>query len=181
METMYEYGARVGFWRLMDIFDELDVKSTFYVCAVALERNRKAAREIRERGHDVVCHGYRWEDVTLLTREQEREHIRLAVKSIAETTGERPLGWYCRYGPSVNTRELVVEEGGFVYDSRRLQRRPALLDDGRRQEAPGHPVLAGEQRLAASAPAISARPRTSRSICATPSTGSTRRARPIPR
>ncbi|SEP43117.1 Peptidoglycan/xylan/chitin deacetylase, PgdA/CDA1 family [Rhodospirillales bacterium URHD0017] len=116
METMYEYGARVGFWRLMDIFDEHDVKSTFYVCAVALERNRKAARLIRERGHDVACHGYRWEDVTLLSREQEREHIRLAVKSIEETTGERPLGWYCRYGPSVNTRELVVEEGGFLYD-----------------------------------------------------------------
>ena len=117
METMYEYGARVGFWRLMDIFDEHDVKSTFFVCAVALERNRKAARAIRDRGHDVVCHGYRWEDVTLLSREQEREHIRLAMESIAETTGERPLGWYCRYGPSVNTRELVVEEGGFVYDS----------------------------------------------------------------
>jgi peptidoglycan/xylan/chitin deacetylase (PgdA/CDA1 family) len=116
METMYEYGARVGFWRLMDIFDEHEVKSTFYVCAVALERNRKAARLIRDKGHDVVCHGYRWEDVTLLSREQEREHIRLAVKSIAETTGERPLGWYCRYGPSVNTRELVVEEGGFLYD-----------------------------------------------------------------
>src|SRR5229473_6077978 len=117
METMYEYGARVGFWRLMQIFDEHDVKSTFYVCALALERNRKAARLIREKGHDVVCHGYRWEDVTLLTREQEREHIRLAVKSIIETTGERPLGWYCRYGPSVHTRELIVEEGGFLYDS----------------------------------------------------------------
>ncbi|MFO1161317.1 MAG: allantoinase PuuE [Reyranellaceae bacterium] len=117
METMYEYGARAGFWRLMEIFDEHDVKSTFYVCALALERNRKAARLIREKGHDVVCHGYRWEDVTLLSREQEREHIRLAVKSITETTGERPLGWYCRYGPSVNTRELVVEEGGFLYDS----------------------------------------------------------------
>ncbi len=116
METMYEYGARVGFWRLMDIFEEHDVKSTFYVCAVALERNRKAARLIRAKGHDVVCHGYRWEDVTLLSREQEREHIRLAVKSIEETTGERPLGWYCRYGPSVHTRELVVEEGGFLYD-----------------------------------------------------------------
>jgi allantoinase len=116
METMYEYGARSGFWRLMSIFDEHDVKSTFYVCAVALERNRKAAREIRARGHDVVSHGYRWEDVTLLTREQEREHIRLAVASITETTGARPDGWYCRYGPSVHTRELVVEEGGFLYD-----------------------------------------------------------------
>ena len=116
METMYEYGARAGFWRLMDIFDEQQVKSTFYVCAVALERNRKAARAIRERGHDVVCHGWRWEDVTLLSREEEREHIRLAVASITETTGERPLGWYCRYGPSIHTRELVVEEGGFLYD-----------------------------------------------------------------
>jgi Polysaccharide deacetylase len=80
----------------MGISDEHDVKSIFYVRAVALERNRKAARLIGEKGHDVVCHGYRWEDVTLLTREQEREHIRLAVKSIIETTGERPLGWYCR-------------------------------------------------------------------------------------
>jgi peptidoglycan/xylan/chitin deacetylase (PgdA/CDA1 family) len=116
METMYEYGARAGFWRLMDIFDELKVKSTFYVCAVALERNRMAALEIRRRGHDVVCHGYRWEDVTLLSRDEERDHIQRAVASIIETTGERPLGWYCRYGPSVNTRELVVEEGGFLYD-----------------------------------------------------------------
>ena len=116
MESMYEYGARAGFWRLIDIFDQNQVKSTFYVCAVALERNRTAARLIREKGHDVVCHGYRWEDVSLLTREQEREHIRLAVKSIAETTGERPTGWYCRYGPSVHTRELVVEEGGFDFD-----------------------------------------------------------------
>ena len=115
-ESMYEYGSRAGFWRLMDIFDELDVKSTFYACAVALERNRDAAREIRARGHDVISHGYRWEDVTLLTREEERDHIAKAIASIEETTGERPVGWYCRYGPSVNTRELVVEEGGFTYD-----------------------------------------------------------------
>jgi len=116
-EGAFEYGSRAGYWRLLDIFDEQDVKCTFYACAVALERNRDAAKEMRGRGHDVMSHGYRWEDVTLLTREQEREHMRLAIKSIAETTGERPLGWYCRYGPSVHTRELVVEEGGFVYDS----------------------------------------------------------------
>ena len=117
VETHYEYGSRVGYWRLLDIFDELDVKCTFYACAVALERNRDAAREMRKRGHDVMSHGWRWEDHTLLTRAEERDHIRRAINSIAETTGERPLGWYCRYGPSVNTRELVVEEGGFVYDS----------------------------------------------------------------
>jgi allantoinase len=116
METMYEYGSRVGFWRLIDIFDEMEVKATFYACAVALERNRDAAKEIRKRGHDVVSHGYRWEDVTLLSRDEERDHIARAVASIAETTGERPTGWYCRYGPSVNTRELLVEEGGFTYD-----------------------------------------------------------------
>ncbi|WP_108259090.1 allantoinase PuuE [Mangrovicoccus ximenensis] len=117
MESMYEYGARAGFWRLMDIFDELDVKATFYACAVALERNRKAARLIGERGHDMMCHGWRWEDVALLSREEEREHIRLAVASLTETTGARPLGWYCRARPSVHTRELVAEEGGFLYDS----------------------------------------------------------------
>ena len=117
IETMYEYGARVGYWRLLSIFDELDVKATFYACGVALERNRKAAHEMRARGHDVMSHGWRWEDHALLTREQEREHIRLAVKSIEAMTGERPLGWYCRGRPSVNTRELVVEEGGFLYDS----------------------------------------------------------------
>jgi allantoinase len=114
---MYEYGSRAGFWRLLDIFDEQDVKATFFACAVALERNPAAARAIRARGHDVLCHGYRWEDVSLLTRDQEREHMRLAIESIARTTGERPLGWYCRYGPSVHTRDLVVEEGGFLYDS----------------------------------------------------------------
>ena len=117
METMYEYGSRVGYWRLLNIFDELDVKCTFYACGVALERNRKAAKEMRGRGHDVMSHGWRWEDVALLTREEERQHIKLAVESIKETTGERPLGWYCRGRPSVNTRELVAEEGGFLYDS----------------------------------------------------------------
>ena len=117
LEGMYEYGARAGFWRLIDIFDEHDVKCTFYACAVALERNPDAAAIMRPKGHDVMSHGYRWEDHSLLTREEEREHIRLAVESIARTTGERPYGWYCRYGPSVNTRDLVVEEGGFVYDS----------------------------------------------------------------
>lgn len=116
LESLYEYGSRAGFWRLLAVFDELDVKSTFYACAVALERNRDAAKEIRRRGHDVVSHGYRWEDVVLLTREQERDHIRKAVASIEETTGARPVGWYCRYGPSVHTRELLVEEGGFTYD-----------------------------------------------------------------
>jgi peptidoglycan/xylan/chitin deacetylase (PgdA/CDA1 family) len=117
VETNFEYGSRAGYWRLLDIFDEQDVKCTFYACAVALERNRDAAKEMIPRGHEVMSHGWRWEDVSLLSRDEERDHIRRAIDSLAETTGERPLGWYCRYGPSVHTRELLIEEGGFVYDS----------------------------------------------------------------
>lgn len=117
VESMFEYGSRAGFWRLMDIFDEHEVKATFYACAVALERNPDAAAILRPKGHDVMSHGYRWEDHQLMDEAYERERIRLAVESIERTTGERPLGWYCRYGPSVNTRDLVVEEGGFLYDS----------------------------------------------------------------
>ncbi|MEX2229107.1 MAG: allantoinase PuuE [Dehalococcoidia bacterium] len=117
MESMYEYGSRAGFWRLLDILDERGVPATFFSCAVALERTPAGARAIVEHGHEVCSHGYRWEDVTQLGRDVEREHIRLAVESIERTTGSRPLGWYCRYGPSEHTRELVVEEGGFEYDS----------------------------------------------------------------
>ena len=116
-ESFFEYGSRVGVWRLMDILDEHQVPATFYCCALALERNPAVATEIVRRGHEVCGHGYRWEESFRMTREQEREALHKAVASIMATTGVRPRGWYVRYGPSVNTRELVVEEGGFVYDS----------------------------------------------------------------
>lgn len=115
-ESFFEYGSRVGVWRIMNIFDQYDVKSTFYCCALALERNPQVGPEIVRRGHEVFGHGYRWEEYFKMDREAEREAIRKAVESIARTTGQRPLGWYTRYGPSVNTRQLVVEEGGFIYD-----------------------------------------------------------------
>ena len=115
-ESFFEYGSRVGVWRILNILDEYDVKATFYCCAMALERNPEVGREIVRRGHEVFGHGYRWEEYFKMGREEEREAIRKAVESIARTTGQRPLGWYTRYGPSVNTRELVVEEGGFIYD-----------------------------------------------------------------
>jgi peptidoglycan/xylan/chitin deacetylase (PgdA/CDA1 family) len=69
------------------------------------------------RGHEVCGHGYRWEEYHLMDREQERQAIAKTVESLTQTTGERPLGWFTRYGPSINTRELVVDEGGFIYDS----------------------------------------------------------------
>jgi putative urate catabolism protein len=116
-ESMFEYGSRVGFWRLMRLFEERGLPLTIFGCALALERNPAAAEAIRRRGLDVCSHGWRWIKHFELSEAEEREHIRKAVASLAATVGERPLGWYCRYGPSVNTRRLVVEEGGFLYDS----------------------------------------------------------------
>ncbi len=117
MESMYEYGARVGIWRLIDMFADLDVRSTFFACAVAFEQNPRVAKAAVAGRHEICSHGYRWEEVFRLTEEEEREHIRLAIGSFTRTTGARPLGWYCRYGPSQRTRRLLVEEGGFLYDS----------------------------------------------------------------
>jgi putative urate catabolism protein len=117
MESMYEYGARVGVWRMIRLFEERGLPATVFACALALERNPAVAEAIVRNGYDICCHGWRWIEHYKLDAETEREHIARAVASIARMTGERPLGWYCRYGPSVNTRRLVVEEGGFLYDS----------------------------------------------------------------
>ena len=116
-ESFFEYGSRVGVWRVMDALDEYNVKGTFFCCALALERNPHVGPEIVKRGHEVFGHGYRWEEYYNMSRDEEREAIRKTIASLKRTTGERPLGWYTRYGPSENTRELVVEEGGFEYDS----------------------------------------------------------------
>lgn len=116
VESLYEYGPRRGFWRLIDLFDRYDVQATFFCAGQALERNPGAAKEITARGHEACGHGYRWIPEYELSREQEREHIRNAVLAIQKITGQRPLGWNSR-GPSLHTRELLIEEGGFLYDS----------------------------------------------------------------
>jgi peptidoglycan/xylan/chitin deacetylase (PgdA/CDA1 family) len=117
VESVYEYGSRAGIWRLMRLFDEYGVKVTFFACAVALERNPEVGQWIKESGHEPCSHGWRWSEHWLFSREEEKQHLQWAIESIKNTCGERPLGWYCRYGASVHTRELVAEEGGFVYDS----------------------------------------------------------------
>lgn len=136
IESIYEFGSRVGFWRLLRLFQERRLPITVFGCALALERNAEAAAAIREAGYDVCCHGWRWWKHWLLAEEEERASIHRAVASIAKTTGKRPLGWYCRYGPSVNTRRLVVEEGGFLYDS-----------DAYNDELPYWVVVAGKPHL----------------------------------
>ena len=145
-ESVYEYGSRAGVWRLLRLFDEYSIKTTFYSAAIALERNPDVGAWIQKSGHEPCSHGWRWEEHWLLDRDEERKHIQWTIESFEKTVGQRPLGWYCRYGPSVNTRELLVEEGGFVYDSGRVQRRPPVLHRGERDAPPRRPVHARLQR-----------------------------------
>ncbi len=116
VESMYEYGSRVGFWRLMRMFAERDIKISVFAVAMALERHPEAAKAIVDAGHEVVSHGWRWIDYQYVEPDIERDHIRRAVQSLTRSTGQRPLGWYTgRLSPQ--TRRLVVEEGGFLYDA----------------------------------------------------------------
>ena len=116
-ESMYEYGSRVGIWRLLQLMRDYEAPVTIFGCALALERNPRVAEAIVAAGLDMCCHGYRWEEPFRFTAEQEQERIAMAIESLKRTTGERPVGWYCRYGASENTRRLLVQEGGFLYDS----------------------------------------------------------------
>ncbi len=116
-ESMFEYGSRVGFWRLHSLFQQRSMTATILACALALERNPAVCEAIRNSDYDVCAHGWRWERHQNLSEADERQRIADTVASIEKTIGSRPLGWYCRYGPGLNTRRLIVEEGGFLYDS----------------------------------------------------------------
>ncbi len=117
LESQYEYGSRAGIWRLLRLFERHEIPVTFHASAVAIERNLEVGQAITELGHEVCSHGWRWDEPWYMTEDEERRRIRLAVESLERTCGQRPVGWYTRYGPGVRTRRLLVEEGGFVYDS----------------------------------------------------------------
>jgi allantoinase len=116
-ESMFEYGSRVGFWRLHRIFAGFGVPVTIFGCARAFVANPAAAAAIAASDWDICSHGLRWTNHPGLPEDEERRQIAAAVALIKETTGKTPLGWYCRYAPSENTRRLLVEHGGFLYDS----------------------------------------------------------------
>lgn len=116
IESLYEYGSRAGVWRLLRLFKKHDIPLTVFGVAMALERHPEVAKAMLQDGHEICSHGYRWIDYQYMDEAEEREHIRKAVEIITNVTGERPLGWYTgRTSP--NTRRLVAEEGGFLYDS----------------------------------------------------------------
>ena len=116
MESIYEYGSRVGVWRLERLMRQHQVPLTVFAIGMAVERNPDPIRALHEAGHEICSHGYRWIDYQYVDESTERTHIDKAIKAIEEATGERPVGWYTgRTSP--NTRRLVIEEGGFLYDS----------------------------------------------------------------
>jgi peptidoglycan/xylan/chitin deacetylase (PgdA/CDA1 family) len=135
-ESVFEYGSRAGVWRVLRLLERRAVPITVFACAVALERNPAVARAFVEQGHEVCCHGLRWEEPWRLTRQQEREHMHAAIAIVERLCGERPLGWCYRYGPSMHTRSLLVEEGGFLYDS-----------DAYNDDLPYHVEVDGRQHL----------------------------------
>jgi putative urate catabolism protein len=115
-ESMFEYGSRAGFWRVHRIFTAHGLPLTVYAVGQALERNPEAARAMADAGWEVASHGWRWIDYAELSEDEEREHLRRAVEVIERLCGTRPVGWYTGRGTEA-TRRLVVEEGGFLYDS----------------------------------------------------------------
>jgi len=116
MESLYEYGSRVGVWRLKKLFDDYKVPVTVFAVGMAVERYPEPVRALHAAGHEICSHGYRWIDYQYVDLNTERAHMRKAIKAIEDAIGERPLGWYTgRTSP--NTRSLVVEEGGFIYDA----------------------------------------------------------------
>jgi peptidoglycan/xylan/chitin deacetylase (PgdA/CDA1 family) len=116
IESHFEYGARAGWWRIMDLFDAYGVKATVSACGRAVERSPALARDAIRRGHEVSAHGWRWESHAGMAEADERKAIARTVQAIANATGARPLGWHTRSAASQNTRRLLAEEGGFLYD-----------------------------------------------------------------
>ena len=134
-ESSFEYGSRRGVWRILRILAERDIKVSVWTVVMAIERNREVAWAMMEAGHELVSHGWRWIDYQHVPEDVERAHVRRAVDGLVAVTGERPVGWMTSR-PSPNTRRLLVEEGGFLYD------RDALND-----ELPYWVEVAGEPHL----------------------------------
>jgi peptidoglycan/xylan/chitin deacetylase (PgdA/CDA1 family) len=116
-ESVYEYGSRAGIFRIMRVLEELGVPATYFAAAEALDLNPELCAWIRESPHEVAGHGYRWSEDWPLDRAEEARLLHAAVESIERTCGERPVGWYNRWMATPHTRELLAEEGGFLYDS----------------------------------------------------------------
>jgi len=116
MESIYEYGSRRGFWRIHGLFQEKKIPITIFGVGMALEKNQDVCNAIKKANYEVASHGWRWIDYQNIPKTKEKKHMKFAIQSIKKIFGQRPLGWYTGRC-SRNTRDLVMEEGGFLYDS----------------------------------------------------------------
>ncbi len=116
MESIYEYGSRVGVWRFLREFERRGLPLTVFGVAMALERHPELTAAFTELGHEIACHGWRWLNYQNVDEAVEREHLQTGIAIIERLTGARPLGWYTGRD-SPNTRRLVADHGGFLYDS----------------------------------------------------------------
>ncbi len=117
MQSHFEYGARVGYWRVTRLLAEAGIPLTLNACARALETTPWVGSDAAAQGFEVCCHGWRWETHAGMDEADERALIARCVRSITNTHGRAPVGWHTKSSPSVNTRRLLVEHGGFLYDS----------------------------------------------------------------
>jgi len=116
IESLYEYGSRVGVWRILELFKEYQIPVTIFAVAMAVARNPKLAEYLAKYDYDICSHGYRWINYQNISKDIERDHLYKSIEVLEKMIGKRPLGWYTGRD-SENTRQLVVEEGGFLYDS----------------------------------------------------------------
>ncbi len=116
MESLYEYGSRAGFWRIHQEFQRRGLPLTLFGVAMALARNPPVVEAVKQAKYDVVSHGWRWLHYQGMDAKTERQHMHQAVDALTDLFGKIPLGWYTGRD-SPNTRRLVVEHGGFLYDS----------------------------------------------------------------
>jgi allantoinase len=116
MESIYEYGSRAGVWRILREFEKRGLPLTVFGVSMALERHPELTAAFKELGHEIACHGWRWIHYQSMDEATEREHMRIGMEIIERLTGERALGWYTGRD-SPNTRRLVADYGGFLYDS----------------------------------------------------------------
>lgn len=150
MESLYDYGARAGFWRVRELFRARGLTLTVFGVAMAMQRNPAVVEAIMESGWEIASHGYRWINYQYVPEAIEREHMARAIEMQTRLTGARPLGWYTgRTSP--NTARLVVEEGGFVYDSDSYADDVPYYDEtwGRRQLVLPYALDTNDMRFAA--------------------------------
>jgi allantoinase len=117
LQTHFDYGTKAGWWRIADTFDKFGATCTISACGRAVERTPEIAQDAIARGYEVSAHGWRWDSHARMDEAEERANISRTVEAIRNVTGVRPVGWHTRSASSPNTRRLLLEEGGFLYDS----------------------------------------------------------------